>query len=212
MPVDDWSRVPAGLFHHFQQCWSVRICDALNAGRLPDEFFALIHRHPAAADSSSDETNLYAALANRVVIHRTFGDIAAVVEIVSPGHKNSREALRTFVEPALDFLRHGVHLLVIDLLPPGLWDLDGVHGAILVFLSGAAYSVPQDRPLTLASYSAGLPVTAFVEPLAPGDALIDMPIFLGPEIYVDAPLEETYAATWAACPGPFREFVRGLGT
>ena len=35
MPLHDWSRVPAGLFHDFHQTWSIQIKLALNAGILP---------------------------------------------------------------------------------------------------------------------------------------------------------------------------------
>ncbi|HKI20867.1 MAG TPA: DUF4058 family protein, partial [Isosphaeraceae bacterium] len=48
MPIHDWSRVPAGLFHHFHQRWAVSICDALNAGRLPEGFYALLEQHSGA--------------------------------------------------------------------------------------------------------------------------------------------------------------------
>src|SRR5438552_113197 len=47
MPIHDWSRVPAGLFHHFHQHWAVSICDALNAGRLPKGYSALIDQSAA---------------------------------------------------------------------------------------------------------------------------------------------------------------------
>jgi hypothetical protein len=47
MPIHDWSRKPVGLFHHFHQRWAVSICDALNAGRLPDGFYALLEQHAA---------------------------------------------------------------------------------------------------------------------------------------------------------------------
>lgn len=42
MPVHDWSKVDAGLFHHFHQAWTARICDALNGGVLPAGYSALI--------------------------------------------------------------------------------------------------------------------------------------------------------------------------
>ena len=35
MPMHDWSRIPAGLFHDFHQTWSIQIKLALNAGILP---------------------------------------------------------------------------------------------------------------------------------------------------------------------------------
>jgi hypothetical protein len=41
MPIHDWTRVDAGLFHAFHQYWITSLCDKLNAGRLPADYFAL---------------------------------------------------------------------------------------------------------------------------------------------------------------------------
>ena len=41
MPIHDWTRVDAGLFHAFHQSWTVILCNALNAGGLPPDYFAL---------------------------------------------------------------------------------------------------------------------------------------------------------------------------
>ena len=41
MPIHDWARVEAGIFHHFHQAWTVEISNALNKDQLPDGFFAL---------------------------------------------------------------------------------------------------------------------------------------------------------------------------
>ena len=54
------------------------------------------------------------------------------------------------------------------------------------------------------SYRAGAPLTAYVEPLAVGDALPDMPLFLDPSWYVNVPLEATYLQTWSGYPEPWR--------
>jgi hypothetical protein len=35
MPIHDWTRVSAGIFHHFHQKWVGTIADALNEGLLP---------------------------------------------------------------------------------------------------------------------------------------------------------------------------------
>jgi hypothetical protein len=35
MPIHDWTRVDAGLFHDFHQSWTVALCNALNSGVLP---------------------------------------------------------------------------------------------------------------------------------------------------------------------------------
>jgi hypothetical protein len=43
--------------------------------------------------------------------------------------------------------------------------------------------------------------------VAVGDALPDMPIFLKPEFYVPAPLEETYTSTWQHFPAPMKRLL-----
>ena len=45
MPVHDWARVDANVFHHFHQRWTIAICDALNAGLLPAGYSALVEQH-----------------------------------------------------------------------------------------------------------------------------------------------------------------------
>jgi hypothetical protein len=50
---------------------------------------------------------------------------------------------------------------------------------------------------------------AYVEPVAEGDALPRMPVFLDAEVNIRLPLEETYELTWKACPEEFRERVAG---
>ncbi|HUG70758.1 MAG TPA: DUF4058 family protein [Pirellulaceae bacterium] len=41
MPVHDWTRVDAGVFHDFHQRWIIAISNALNEGLLPNDFYAL---------------------------------------------------------------------------------------------------------------------------------------------------------------------------
>ncbi len=41
MPIHDWSRVNAGIFHHFHQNWMIQLAHALNSGLLPDDYYAL---------------------------------------------------------------------------------------------------------------------------------------------------------------------------
>lgn len=41
MPVHDWTRVEAGIFHDFHHAWIEDIKRALNSGILPDEYYAL---------------------------------------------------------------------------------------------------------------------------------------------------------------------------
>ena len=41
MPIHDWTRVPAGIFHDFHHAWIEEIKRALNRGLLPPDYYAL---------------------------------------------------------------------------------------------------------------------------------------------------------------------------
>jgi Protein of unknown function (DUF4058) len=148
---------------------------------------------PKVRVTAATEMDEYVLKQRTLVIHQSSDDrIIALVEIVSPGNKASRHALRSFVTKAAEALYRGFHLLVLDLHPPGRRDPQGIHGAIWAEISDDAYTAPSDKPLTLAAYSAGQVKRAFVEPVAVGDVLPDMPLFLEPEAYVNVPLEASY--------------------
>lgn len=61
--------------------------------------------------------------------------------------------------------------------------------------------------MTLAAYETGPVTRAYIEPVAVGDALPDMPLFLEPEAYVRVPLEATYQAAYAAMPLRWRRVL-----
>lgn len=50
MPMHDWTKVDAGIFHHFHQIWSGRIMERLNAGMLPSRYYALIEQATIRGD------------------------------------------------------------------------------------------------------------------------------------------------------------------
>ena len=45
MPIHDWTRVDANLFHDFHQVWTINIRNALNGGLLPKGYSALVEQH-----------------------------------------------------------------------------------------------------------------------------------------------------------------------
>src|SRR6266849_9617555 len=47
MPIHDWTRVEAGVFHHFHHGWITEIARALNSGILPDDYYALAEQQAA---------------------------------------------------------------------------------------------------------------------------------------------------------------------
>jgi hypothetical protein len=131
--------------------------------------------------------------------------VVAVIEIVSPGNKDSRHALSTFARKAIGLLHAGVHLLIVDLFPPGCRDPQGIHKVIWNRIHDEPFALPPDKPLTLAAYVGGMEMVAYVEPVAVGDPLPEMPIFLRTDRYVLCPLEATYQTAWEQYPVPLRE-------
>lgn len=152
---------------------------------------------PQVRFTASAEEDVYARKRRRVVIRHSSDDrIIAFLEIVSPGNKSSRHAWQSFVNKAVACLERGLHLLLIDLFPPGPRDPQGLHGSVWGEIMDDGYVAPPDKPLTLAAYSAGRMKKAYVEPVAVGDVLTAMPLFIDPETYVSVPLEATYQAAW----------------
>lgn len=153
----------------------------------------------------SDEV-WYAKRANRIAVHH-LGEIVAVIEIVSPGNKHSERALKAFVDKSASLLEGGTHLLIVDLFPPTPRDPAGLHSAIVAGLGETPTQLSADKPLACVSYHCDGDLIAYIEPLAVGDPMPDMPLFLSLRGHVVVPLAATYDATWAACPQPIRDLV-----
>jgi hypothetical protein len=130
--------------------------------------------------------------------------MVALIELVSPTNKASKYKLKSFVDKAVGAFDLNLHLLVIDPFPPGKRDPEGIHGAIWAEATGRPFTLPPEKPLTLAAYSSGEELAAYVEPVAVGDVLPDMPLFLEPDRYVNVPLEATYQAAWRTFPEEWR--------
>jgi hypothetical protein len=153
MPIHDWRRVDAGIFHAFHHDWITEIARTLNRGLLPADYYALPEQlagglgpdvlslhygngtgpRPAPAGGLNvavappkvwlrmrAEANRYAAKAKAVTVRHVSGhEVVAIVEIVSPGNKNNQNGLNAFVRKAHEALAAGIHLLLLDLFPPG---------------------------------------------------------------------------------------------
>lgn len=144
------------------------------------------------------------------VRHITGHTVVAVIELTSPANKGRRESVRAMADKVIGLVEANVQALVLDLLPPGRFDRGGMHGAIWSHFDPAGYMPPPGEPLTLASYRFDDgEAEAFVEPTAVGRALIDMPLFLNGQRYVNAPLERTYAEAYRGVPAIWRGVVEG---
>jgi len=147
---------------------------------------------------------IYAGQANRIVVKHHLGRIVAVIEIMSPGNKDSRASLRDFVEKVIDFLRQGVHVLLVDLFPPTSRDPAGMHKVIWDEILEEDFAFPPGKDRILASYETGGERAAYIEPIAVGDVMPDMPLFLATGMHILVPLESTYLAAWDASPEEMR--------
>jgi hypothetical protein len=157
------------------------------------------------------ERAVYRRKKDRVVIRHGRGKVVAIIELVSPGNKDSRDAIRAFVDKAHDILAQRVSLLVVDLFPPTRRDPQGIHKAIWDSYAGEKrpFEFLPDKPLTVASYTGGRASTAYVESVGVGDVLPSLPIFLDEDHYVPAPLEETYMQAWAVFPQMLKDVMEG---
>ena len=228
MPMHDWTRVEAGIFHAFHHEWISEISRALNRGLLPGNYYALPEQQAAGfgpdiltLQRSREPSGVAGATAVRpqtrvmvetsgefyvrrkkgVVIRHVSDDrIIAIIEILSPGNRNSTIALRAFVEKVWELLELKIHLLLIDPFPPDKRAPWGIHAALFERFEDEPYRLPEDKPLTLASYECGPLVRGSLEPVAVGDALPPMPLFLEYGAFIDVPMEATYRAAWDTVP------------
>ncbi len=176
----------------------------------PSGGLAVAERPPRVRKAAQTETDAarYAMKANRISIRQGLGRVVAMIEVVSPGNKDSRHAVASFLTKAVDFVRHGIHFLLIDPFPTGPRDPDGLGHAIWKELDDEPITPrPEGKPLTVAAFDAGMPLTAYVEALAVGDPWPEAPLFLEPGWYVNVPLELTYQTSWDLTPRPIRDLV-----
>ncbi len=163
---------------------------------------------PRARFAGETDLEFYRRKQNVVAVRHVSGDrLVAIVEFVSPGNKSSQAVFRKFVDKAVELLSQDIHLLVLDLVAPTRRDPHGIHGAIWEALTGEEYQAPAGKPLTLAAYEAEMGVRAFVEAVAVGDTLPEMPLFLRAGGHVPVDLESTYQIAWEAVPRRWRSVI-----
>jgi hypothetical protein len=161
---------------------------------------------PQARFRITDAPKWYAAKKKSVTIRHVSEDrVVAVLEIISPGNKDSQNGLMMFARKAEELLAAGIHLSLVDLFPPTPRDPEGIHPAVWGGGTGATFHFDPAKPLTCASYVAGDVPQAFVDPVAVGDRLPDLSVFLTVEEYICVPLEETYQAAFDAVPEVWRD-------
>lgn len=150
MPMHDWTKVDAGIYHALHINWITRLNEAVMQ-RLPHGYYCMLEQYagPFGPDvltlstqplserelpsnggtatlarprtkivqESSDD---FYARKQRVVAIRHVSNhrLVAVIELVSPGNKDSNAKYLKFVNKARTLLEQKIHLLIIDPFPP----------------------------------------------------------------------------------------------
>src|SRR5262249_23017938 len=100
----------------------------------------LLIEKPKFAVTAETDLEFYRRKQDAVVVRHVSGDrVVAMIEIVSPGNKANRKGLNGFVDKVSSLLERGVHFLIVDVLPPGRRDPNGIHGAIWDEVAGGEY-------------------------------------------------------------------------
>lgn len=181
-----------------------------NNGGAHTRAIAVTERPPQAriTQQAADDAIHYLAKRRSLIIRHASGDrVVALIEVVSPGNKQSRTFLQQLLDKVLAAIAQGCHVLIADLLPPGTLDPNGLHDLIWQGVTGEAFVLPGAGLRTIASYRASAPPTAYVEFAEIGDELPAMAMFLSSEEYVNVPLEETYQAAFATMPAHLRDVI-----
>ena len=220
MPLHDWTEDRG--WNGLHMAWQIAILDWLQE-RLPPEYRAYTGSFPALVvdipngrpdvgvrnwqpDPRSDDRPGGADPAPDVEAVATFeldegraihidrhGHLVAAVEIVSPRYKDRPESRETYTGRYFGYLRQGVHLLLVDLLPRpvGFSFADAVEAAVNF------EQPPLPVPFAV-SYRVGEPVpegtilAAWRRPLAVGRPLPTLPLALTVHTSVGIDLEQTY--------------------
>ena len=181
MPIHDWTRVDAGVFHDFHLMWVCGLSRFFNSGGLPAGYYSLLE--PASGESvfsspgnADDEAEVYFRR-RRVVRIRSERDDSplASVQIIPPGAKLRADQLRTLTHTIKSDLNHGLGCLVIDLFRSPLW-------------------LPGEVRLSFAACGTG-------------DVLPDLSLSLASGESVAVPLEATYQAAWADVPRRWQQVL-----
>jgi len=156
-----------------------------------------------AADTALLEPDLEASVAFRLdpqqAVHVDFhGQLVAAIEVVSPRNKDRAGAKETYSNRYLSYLRLGVHLLLVDVLPrpKGYSFSDAITAGLGLELPplappfAAAYRVGEVIPV---GDDMGNLVGLWRRPLRVGQPLPVLPLPLSVHHAIQIDLDETYA-------------------
>jgi hypothetical protein len=216
MPIHDWTRVDAGIFHAFHHDWITYISHALNRGLLPADYYALPEQ--IAGGLGPDVLTLRRPGSNGAPppVGPPEGGVALAVAPPRVRIRMRSEANRYAAKAKVVTIRHvSNHQVVamVEIVSPGNKNNQNGLNAFVrkahEALAAGIHLLLVDLfpPSTCVACVGGAGAEAFIELLGVGDALPDMPLFLTPDVYVLVPLEATYQGAWEGMPAYWREVL-----
>jgi hypothetical protein len=210
----DW-----GGFHF---TWAVKVVDHLNGPLLPHDFvsFPICSRGVRAETDSGDRPSGYvppaASLTGtvrcgggdlfEVQVRKYRRTVVAAVVLASDTNKNSEQARREFAVRCASYLQDGVSVVVVDVIDDYAADLHGELCDLLdvppafrwkspTGLSAVCYRTVQGRVKPdLAVGNGEVRLDVWTHPLAVGEPLPTVPLWLAADLAVPLELDLTYAA------------------
>jgi Protein of unknown function (DUF4058) len=130
MPVHDWTRVEAGIFHDFHNAWITEIRNALNGGLLPPDYYALAEQH--AGRTVNDVLTLHASRPDGAAPPLQLPSGAMAVAEAPPKVRRKLTAAETYRQRRRSLaIRHvSGHRLIalLEIISPGNKDRSGTVG------------------------------------------------------------------------------------
>jgi hypothetical protein len=236
MPLLDHFHPPLSLERHWESFhgqWAGALAGALNAGGLPEGYFAEMQvtlaggrievdvaaetartngvALPGGSSGGGVATEVSPAYAPpapaaewpahfpddvEVLVLGTEGGptLAGAIELVSPRNKDRPEARRAFAMKCLAYLQQGVGVVVVDVVTSRRANLHAEMASLLPAGAGPAEAAPlyttAYRPFRRDDEDR---LAAWVEPLAVGQGLVTMPLWLRGAGAVRVNLDATYS-------------------
>lgn len=136
-----------------------------------------------------------------ILVYQDLGgaELRAAIELVSPSNKDRAGSRRTFAAKCAGYLKHGIGLVIVDIVTARSANLHKeLFDALEVKSRRAGWKSPTGLyavAYRAATFRKNPRVEAWPEPLALGEPLPVLPLWLGIDLCVPVRLEESYLTT-----------------
>jgi hypothetical protein len=199
-------------FHH---SWATFIAQQLNDGVLPPDYFAESEINLGPELEIEGDTDGWSPARPKIAVKVDFAqldcceilvyqdlggaELRAAIELVSPSNKDRAGSRRTFAAKCAGYLKHGIGLVIVDIVTARSANL---HKELFDILEVKSRRAGWKSPTGLyavayraAAFRKNPRVEVWPESLALGEPLPVLPLWLGIDLCVPVRLEESYLTT-----------------